>query len=333
MVALSISCGLSFLLAMIIVRVGRLICGTHVWVSYAVAAYLSGLSGLLFQKVWPRWAGLAPEKQTVEQAWSLVQSTWESWWTPHAGEQWLFWVMTSMLGCSLLLGIFSRGFRTVGGGVICGVLLLGLGGWLMRTMLNGSVYLEPENSLWSKAAYVAGPALVLSLTWLGQWQWLRQQTTASTAEHSAAGPESRESLVHWLAVLALILSGTLLLAASGTLSLAFQLLTFASLPIAWLVEAWLPGGGARRPLPTPAASTMAGWLTASCGLLVLLGHLFAEVSLALGCLYAVSLWWVPWLWSLSNASVGRKWGMAFLAAFPALAAAGIAAGTMIAKHG
>ncbi|MBL8891346.1 MAG: hypothetical protein JNL67_15305 [Planctomycetaceae bacterium] len=331
--ALSISCALSFLVALILVRVGRLVGGTHLWIAYVLAANLSGLSGLLVQKVWPRWSGFAPEKRTVEQAWSLIQSTWKTWWAPQAGDQWLFWVMTVMLGCSLLLGFFARRFRTVVGGLVVGGLLFGLGVVLWRTMLEGSVYLEPKLAFWLKAAYVVGPTLVLSLAWLGQWQWLRQHVTASTANHAATTLESRESLVHWLAVLALILSGVLLLASSGTLSLASQLLTFASLPLAWLLEAWLPRGGAVRPLPTPAAATMAGWLTATCGLLVVLGHLFAEVSLALGCLYAVSLWWIPWLWPLASVSAGRKWGLAVLAAAPALLAAGIAAGIMIVQHG
>jgi uncharacterized membrane protein YphA (DoxX/SURF4 family) len=263
----------------------------------------------------------------------LLSENWHAWWSPQTGEQWFFWVLTFATVTTTLSGLLARGYRTWLGGIICGATVIGLGCMMMQKMLAGSIYLLPTETALSKFGYVVLPAVTLSLPWLGQWLRARQNAEGKMAEASPMETPGPESLVHLLALLALTLSGTLLLATSGTLSLALQLIVISSLPVAWMIEAWLPHRGRTRPLPTFAGWTSAGWLSASAGLLVVLGYLFAEVSLALGCLYAVSLWWVPWFWPKASAPPIRKWAIALLAAAPALIAGGIATGIMIAKHG
>ncbi|MBL8854010.1 MAG: hypothetical protein JNK57_08570 [Planctomycetaceae bacterium] len=333
MIEIPLSVVLAMVVAIAVVRLGRIGCGLPLWAAYGIAAVLSSAFGLLIQKVLPRWFVLPEEKQTLGEGFALIRGTWESWLSPQVGDQWMMGMMVVLFATSLLLGIFARYFRTVVGGVVVVAILFGLGCLMFQKMLMGSLYFMPTESALSKAAYVLIPSLVLCLPWLGQWQWFRRMSLEQDGDLRAGLGLEGDSNVHLLSVLALTLSGTLLLATSGTLSVALQLLIFSALPIAWLIEAWLPHRGQSRPLSMLAARSLAGWLTGSAGLLVVLGHLFAEVELGLAGLYAVSLWWVPWLWPAATAPTGRKWGLAMLAAAPALIAAGIAAGTMVAAHG
>lgn len=333
MVEVVIAVVLALVLTILIVRVGRICFPRYLWPWYGLSAVLSGAVGVLVQKVVPLWLILPEEKRTLASGLSLFQQTGQLWLAPQTGEQWVVGVMVVSLVCSLLLGMLQRAFRTVVGGVVVGAILFGFGCLMFQKMLTGSMYFMPNQTTFSKVAYVVGPTLVLFLPWLGLWQWYRRVTPIGI--NAASVPQDRhlESLVHLLSVLALMLSGTLLLATSGTLSLALQLMVFSMVPLAWMIEAWLPHRGQSWPLPVFAASTLAGWASATAGLWVVLGHLFAEVSLVLGLLYAVSLWWVPWMWPSAKASAMQKWGLAILAAAPALIAAGIAAVKMVAAHG
>jgi len=123
------------------------------------------------------------------------------------------------------------------------------------------------------------------------------------------------------------------LATSGTLSLATKSLVFAVIPLAWILEAGLPILGTKRVLPVAADRTLAGWLPVTAGLMVVLGYFFAEVPLGLAGLWAISLLWLPWLWPSTTASALNRWGWALWASAPALIAAGVSAGMMVAQNG
>jgi hypothetical protein len=334
MIDVAVSVALALVLAILGVRLGR-VCGDgYLWMAYGFTAVLSGTVGLLVQKVLPRWLILKDDNRTLAAAWGFVQETWHSWWSPQIGEQWVVGLLVFLGLSSVLLGGWQRYLRTVVGGLVVGLIFVGLGCFLFQRMLADTSYMLPSKTQLAKFAHVLVPALVLGLPWLGLWQRYRRlgaTSAESNDDHQATA--GRGSSVHLLAVWALTLSGTLLLATSGTLSLAMQLFVFSMLPMGWMIEIWLPYPGRRRPLSQDAVGTVAAWLSASAGLLVVLGYLFAEVSLSLGLLYAVSLWWVPWLWPLANETSLRKWGFAILAAAPGLIAAGISLGAMVAQHG
>jgi len=332
-----IPAAVALLTVILLTRAGRWLPAHSQWSGYLVAAYVASVLGLLIAWAFGRWLSL-PAAERNGAGWiTAAQQAGGLMWEPQFQEHWVPLALTLSLGLTLVAGVGWRWLRwpwlaLPAGGVVSGLLAT-----LVYRLLDGSIHFMPLYSRSYQTWAVILPALALVPMWASQWLRLRQlsrrereaerdiaSTNTNSLEHAGAD--------HWLyllAVLAVTLSGVLLLATSGTLSKGTQSLVFAMVPLGWLIECWLPSRGHSLPRPVRAGGTLVGWLPVSTGVMVLIGYFFAEVSWMSASVFALSLWMLPAAWPSAQQHWSRTLGWAILAATPALVASGWSAWQMV----
>jgi hypothetical protein len=331
-----VAVALAFFTAGIVVRLGRYLPGRWLEFAYLASALAAGVVGMMADWAVNRWRRLPVDQQDWGNFPVGIADAWRVASRPEFGEQWIPMALTASIGLGFATACSGRS-RTIVGAALGWVVAFPLLGVLMYRVLVSSVYFLPPETFWSQAAYVLLPAAALSLSWIGDGLAAGRRKVDLLQASGSPSEIPSTSGIYLLALLAVSLSATLLLATSGTLSLATKSLVFAVVPVAWMIELWVPGWGWRQgssaPLPLQLSSTLVAWLPPTAGLLVVLGHFFAEVPAGLAGLWAVSLGLLPWFEPNRSATALSRWGGTLLAAGPALVAAGISAGIMVAQNG
>lgn len=319
----------ALLTVVLLTRVGRWLPARSQWIAYLVAAYLASVFGLLTAWGAGRWLSLPEAERTGASLLTAAQQASNLVWQPQFQEHWIPLALTVSLVLTLVAGLLGRSLLSFWLALPAWLMVSGLLLGLIYRLLLGSVYFMPLYSQSYQIWAVALPALALAVTWASQWLRLRQSTSHSEHIPEADAVASGDHWLYLLAVLAVTLSGVLLLATSGTLSKGTQSLVFAMVPLGWLLECWWPARGHSLPRPVHASSTLAAWLPVSTGVMVVIGHFFAEVSWQLASLFALSLWLLPVAWPSAQQHWTRAFGRALVAAAPALAASGWSAWQMV----
>jgi hypothetical protein len=324
-----IPAAVALLTVVLLTRAGRWLPAHSQWLVCLAVAYLASVLGLLTAWGAGRWLSLPEAERTGANLLTAAQQASGLIWQPQFQEHWIPWALTVSLVLTLVAGVIGHGFRSFWLALLAWLVVCGLLLGLIYRLLLGSVYFMPLYSQSYQIWAVTLPALALALTWASQWLRLRQSTNDSEPNPAADAAAGGDHWLYLLAVLAVTLSGVLLLATSGTLSKGSQSLIFAMVPLGWLLECWWPTRGHSLPRPVHAGSTVAAWLPISTGVMVVIGHFFAEVSWQSASVFAISLWLLPVAWPSAQQPWTRAFGLALLAAAPALAASGWSAWQLV----
>lgn len=297
---------------------------------------------------WVRWqrmseadrADLSNIGAAAEQA--MTQVLW-----PKINVQWVFWAMTAALVCWWLARMAQVQRSRIVLLLVALSLVFTAHASLMIMILWNGIYLSDTQPIVWRVLYVTLPALGLTLVWLGSWWrqidpvqrmvFVPEMLFDGTAEDAATSPSDRfrESNLGWLAVFSLPLSATLLLATSGTLSIALKAAIAVVVPVAHFIVLRWGGRFSKRPhasskwhgreLAEEIPATLSAWLGIAVGVPLICGCFFGAVSAWLAALFFLSLLLVPLLWPSREQSLTARWCLATVSLAPALVAAIISA--------
>lgn len=290
---------------------------------FAISAWLGILFGYVGNFSFSHWQRLADDAQTFAGIWASLWDALTRLATPKLDVQWVPLGLTVALVVTLAIQWTKISPKKPFGFATFAAIALSLNTTLMSLILWNSTYFAANKPFFQRAAYVVIPGLLLTLVWLASCTRKNHEIEiAESATDTKSTSPDLDSMVGWLAALALPLSATLLLASSGTLSLALKALIPAVIPAAQFFQ---------RKSQHNSSSMAAGWISLAVCLPVILGHFFAEVSFWQAVLLVLSACLTLWLWPRKSDSLLKQWTVSFACVGPALLASGIAALSLLSE--
>ncbi len=290
---------------------------------FALSSWIGIITGYLGSYSYNLWQRLSHDEQNLGGIWSSLSDAFWRLTFPKLDVQWVPLAISVALAVTVVMHWTNSSSKKVIRFTAFTLMIFALNTLLIAMILWNSLHLAENKSLVLRSGNVLIPGLLLTLIWVGPL--LRTRNRGLIPQPNADLESSTPKLaspIGWLAALALPLSATLLLASSGTLSLAFKALIPAIIPLAQFYQ---------RKSQHNVSVMAAGWISLAVCLPVILGHFFAEVSVWQAVLIVVSSFLTLWQWPEKSHSLVKQWGISFACVLPALIAAGVAALTLVAQ--